>query len=149
MNKSDHAAERLKSGYNCAQSVLGEFAEDLELDLDLADRVTCGFGGGMGGTGGACGAVTGGIIVIGLTVCASPPVGGPSRGRIDGLVQTFIERFQEEYGSTLCRDLLGCDVSTPGGLAEAQSQGLFATRCPQLVKYATEILQEMFPEELS
>ncbi len=149
MNRSEHAAERLRSGLNCAQSVLGEFAEGLGLDLDLADQVACGFGGGMGGLGGACGALTGGIMTIGLTVCGSGAGDQSPNERIDGLVQEFVGRFEKEHGSTLCRELIGCDVSTPEGLAQAQSQGLFATLCPRFVGYAAGILQEMFPEELS
>ena len=149
MSKSQHAAERLKAGCNCAQSVLGEFADALGLDLDLADRVACGFGGGMGGTGGACGAVTGGVMTIGLVICDAESGENPSMEKIDATVQAFVRQFEAEHGSTLCRDLLGCDVSSPEGLAEAQERGLFAERCPKLVGYAVDLLQRTFPEELS
>jgi C_GCAxxG_C_C family probable redox protein len=145
VTKSEHAAQQLASGLNCAQSVLGEFAEELDLDLDMACRAACGFGGGMGGTGDKCGAVTGAVMVLGLAACGPDPCDRSSRVRIDGLVQTFVERFRGKHGTTLCRDLLGCDISSPEGQLEAASLGLFKTRCPQYVKDAVEILEEMLP----
>lgn len=149
MARSEHAEQRLRSGSNCAQSVLGEFADDLGLDIDLADSVACGFGGGMGGLGGSCGAVTGGIMVIGLLTCGPTHQGPSAEGRIDDLVQDFVRRFQGVHGSALCRDLLGCDVSTPEGLTIAKDKGLFGTLCPGFVSHAVRTLQDMFPEELA
>jgi hypothetical protein len=43
----------------------------------------------------------------------------------------------------MCRDLLGCDVTTPEGLQKAQAEQLFKTICPEAVKVAAEILEEM------
>jgi C_GCAxxG_C_C family probable redox protein len=145
VTKSEHAAEQLESGLNCAQSVLGEFAEELGLDLDMAYRVACGFGGGIGGTGDKCGAVTGSVIVLGLAACGPDPRTRSSRVLMDRQVQSFVERFEAKLGTTLCRDLLGCDIRTPEGLAEAATLDLFKTRCPQYVKDAVEILEEMLP----
>jgi C_GCAxxG_C_C family probable redox protein len=145
VTKSEHAAEQMRSGLNCAQAVLGEFAEELDLDLEMACRVACGFGGGMGGTGDKCGAVTGSVMVLGLAACGPDPCDRSSRVRIDGLVQSFVERFEAKHGATSCHDLLGCDISSPEGQLEAASLGLFRTRCPQFVKDAVEILEEMLP----
>jgi C_GCAxxG_C_C family probable redox protein len=64
--KSEAALEKFFSGYNCAQSVLFAFCGDLDLDKDLALRMASGFGGGMGGRQEVCGAVSGGVIAIGL-----------------------------------------------------------------------------------
>jgi hypothetical protein len=38
----------LRQGYNCAQSVLFSFCDDLNLDKDKALKIACGFGAGMG-----------------------------------------------------------------------------------------------------
>ena len=43
----------------------------------------------------------------------------------------------------MCRDLLGCDISTPDGQQKAQAGQLFKTICPEAVKVAAEILEEM------
>jgi C_GCAxxG_C_C family probable redox protein len=54
------------TGFNCAQSVLSEFAPQFGLDRDTAMKLACGFGSGMGRSGNMCGAVTSGILVLGL-----------------------------------------------------------------------------------
>lgn len=51
--------------YNCAQSVLIPFAADAGIDEEAAFRVAANFGGGMK-MGSVCGAVTGGLMALGL-----------------------------------------------------------------------------------
>ena len=58
-------------------------------------------------------------------------------------VRQFAERFKARNRSLVCRELLGCDISTPSGLEEAKRNQLFATVCVKLVRDAAEILEEM------
>ena len=51
--------------YNCAQSVLVPFAEDFGLSEEKAYALASAFGAGMK-MGGVCGAITGGLMVMGL-----------------------------------------------------------------------------------
>ena len=52
----------------------------------------------------------------------------------------FLEEFEERKGSYLCRDLLGCDLSTEEGRTYAKAHGLFGTLCPEMVRTAAEIV---------
>ena len=54
-----------KSHYNCAQAVVTVFAEDLHYDEEAAFKSAAAFGGGMR-IGSVCGAITGGIMALGL-----------------------------------------------------------------------------------
>ncbi len=58
-------------------------------------------------------------------------------------VRTFADRFTARNGSLTCRDLLGCDISTPDGHQTAKEKSLFTTVCPKLVQDAVKILEEM------
>ena len=51
--------------YNCGQSVVIPFAEDAGLTEEQARGVCANFGGGLK-RGAACGAITGGLVVLGL-----------------------------------------------------------------------------------
>lgn len=51
--------------YNCAQSVVVPFAEDAGITEETAMRFAANFGGGMK-MASVCGAVTGGLMVLGL-----------------------------------------------------------------------------------
>ena len=54
-----------KSHYNCAQAVVTVFAEDLHYDEEAAFKSAAAFGGGMR-IGSVCGAITGGLMALGL-----------------------------------------------------------------------------------
>ena len=51
--------------------------------------------------------------------------------------------FEERNASTLCSELLGCDISTPEGRAKAHQEGLYQSRCTKLVRDAVEIVESM------
>jgi C_GCAxxG_C_C family probable redox protein len=145
MKKSTHAMEQFNGGLNCSQAVLAEYAEECGVDGESALKIACGFGGGMGRLGHTCGAVTGAIMVIGLkSCCASDPRELDTKVRAYGLVGSFLEEFEARNRTTSCRELLGCDISTPQGYEQAKELGLFQTRCPKYVEDAVEILEEMF-----
>ncbi|NTU86942.1 MAG: C_GCAxxG_C_C family protein, partial [Chlorobiaceae bacterium] len=65
MTRSERAVSIFSEGYNCAQSVLFSFSDDLGIAGDTALKIASGFGGGIGRMQEVCGAVTGGVMVIG------------------------------------------------------------------------------------
>lgn len=79
--------------YNCAQSVLIPFAQDIGITREQAAGLALNFGRGMG-CGNVCGAVTGALMVMGA-------MNVPQEKRIELL--TLIRR---EYGSFCCGELM-------------------------------------------
>ena len=129
--------------FNCSQSVLSAFAQELGLERDLALKVATGFGGGMGRLAETCGVVTGAYMVIGLKYGMTDPADQASKEKTYAIVQAFAQKFKDRFGALDCRDLLGVDLSTPGGLALATDQQLFSVRCSLLIRGAAEILDEL------
>ncbi len=79
--------------YNCAQSVLIPFAEDMGMTGAQAQAVSAHFGGGMG-CGSVCGAITGALMAMGgLNV--------PEEKRLE-----LLEKFCAAHGSVNCADLV-------------------------------------------
>lgn len=138
MNKSDRAERLFRDSCNCCQAVLGSMAEDLGLDKGTAMRLSTAFGGGMGQMGGACGAVTGAFLVLGLRY-GDPETKPEPKEQVYRLVRSFVEEFMELHGSILCRELLGCEIGTPEGMAEAKEKGLFDTICVRFVRDSVDI----------
>jgi len=52
----------------------------------------------------------------------------------------------ESHDSIICKDILGCDISTPQGLRTAREEALFSKVCPKFVRDAAEILEEMLKD---
>jgi len=60
------ATDKFLRSYNCSQAVLHAFRDEAGLDEDLALKIATGLGAGKGRKREVCGAVTGGIVVLGL-----------------------------------------------------------------------------------
>ena len=134
------ADEHFSRECNCAQSVFSAFALPHGLDEETAIKIATPFGGGMARTGETCGAVTGALMALGLARGAATPEG---KEEVYRLAREFMRHFEEKHGSLLCRELIGCDISTPEGLQHAHESGVTKSVCPQLVHDAAEIVQAM------
>jgi C_GCAxxG_C_C family probable redox protein len=142
MDHAERACELFDSGCACSQAVLGAFAPELGLDEEMAVRVSAGFAGGMR-MAETCGAVTGAFMALSLANTATGCRSVQARGATNRAMGEFRQAFVARHGSLVCRELLGCDISTPEGAAEANARNLFATRCRDLVGDAAEIAAEM------
>ncbi len=142
-DRTEKAASCFKEGFACSQAVLSAFADELGLDHNLALKVAAGFGGGMGRTAQTCGAVTGAYMVIGLKHGSTSGQDRETKEKTYRLVREFNETFKARNACLTCKELLGCDISTPAGLEEAKRNNLLATICPKVVRDAVEILAEM------
>ncbi len=140
--KVEQAVEKFKKGFNCSQAILSSYSEQFSLDCEKAFRVATGFGGGMR-MGDTCGAVTGALMVLGLKYGNIAAEDKQSKAKTYTKVEEYTRRFKALNGSVMCRDLLGCDISTPEGRKQAEEKGLYTSRCPRLVQDAAEILEEM------
>ncbi len=96
----------------------------------------------MGRMAGTCGAVTAALMVLGLRYGGTSP-DRDAKEAAYARIREFAARFKARNGSLVCRDLLGCDISTPEGHDSAKERNLFATACPKFVRDAAAILEEM------
>ncbi|MBI4876874.1 MAG: C_GCAxxG_C_C family protein [Acidobacteria bacterium] len=141
MGLADLAVQRFEQGYSCSQAVFSACAETRGVDRDLALRLGAGFSGGLGRTAQTCGCVTGAIMAIGLAQrSVTPEENRAEKDKTCETVRRFLGEFTARNGSTVCRDLLGCDIGTPEGYEHARQSGLFKTRCPQLVRDAVQLV---------
>jgi C_GCAxxG_C_C family probable redox protein len=148
MSKDSEAAVAMfAEGYNCAQAVAATCGAACGLDRRTAVQVAQAFGGGMGRTGGVCGAVTGALMVIGLAYSAKDAKDVAAKQKSARLAREVMDRFKARHGSINCRDLLGCDIRTEEGHREAVEKGLMKTVCPKAVGNAAEIVEQVLLEE--
>ena len=92
-----------KTHYNCAQAVVTVFAEDLHYDEEAAYRTAAAFGGGMR-IGSVCGAITGGLMVLGLA--------GADDAKTVG---SFFRKVREKHDGLInCSDLLRTNAEKGG-----------------------------------
>ncbi|MCK5137022.1 MAG: C_GCAxxG_C_C family protein [Bacteroidales bacterium] len=143
MERSEHASELFLSGYNCAQSVVLSFADDLKFSKELAQKMAAGFGGGMGKQQETCGAVTGAIMLLGLLKGEQVNNNDELKSQVYGSVKELIREFVSEFKSTNCKDLIGCDLNTAEGEAQFKEQKVMETVCAEYVKKAVQIVESI------
>ena len=122
MNRVELAVSCFEEGYTCSQALLSTYSVKFGLDREIALRIADGFGGGMGSMGETCGAVTGAFMVIGLKHGRTVVEDRDAHRKTNSLVNDFIRLFKHRNGSIVCRELLGCDISTPEGLNSAREK---------------------------
>jgi len=142
MSKVAAASKMFSDGCACSQAILAVYGQPFGLSRETAVRIAAGFAGGMR-QGETCGAVTGAFMVLGLRHAGDSSETAKGRADVYAKVEEFTKRFRRQNGSIVCRELLGCDISTPEGLKEAKEKNLFKTTCVKMVEDAAAILEEM------
>lgn len=117
-------AEKLhKSGFNCAQSVLGACGEYTGLDENTALAVSAGFGGGVR-SGEICGAIAGAVMAIGMAQ-QKDPADPETKAKIAAQTKELVKAFREKYGCVRCFELKQAGVS-----------------CGELIDYASQLAED-------
>ena len=141
MEPVEEALELFRQGFNCAQSVVGALGPSCGLDRETCLRIAAPFGGGLGRRGETCGALAGALMVVGLALGEADP-SPEAKDRGYAPAARLVERFRAAHGSLACRDLAGCDMSTPEGLQAYRDRDLHHTLCPRFVGDAVRWAEE-------
>ena len=97
---------------DCCQCVVAPFQEILGLGNDLVLKTATFFAGGMGNAGKTCGALTGGVMVLGMLYGRED-----LEGSVDDIlksihiVQALVKKFEKKYGTTSCREITKVDLT--------------------------------------
>ncbi|MBP7054004.1 MAG: C_GCAxxG_C_C family protein [Phycisphaerae bacterium] len=142
MSRVDDAVQCFCGGAACSQAIVAHYGPLVGLPAEQGIRLASGFAGGMR-LAQTCGAVTGAFMVLGLKYAGPNCDRRDGRERVYAAIREFAEKFQQRNHTVVCKELLGCDISTPQGTQRATQEGLFRTICPKLVQDAAEILEEM------
>lgn len=119
MSYKEKATALHESGCNCCQAVIMSCCEQFGVTEDQAYHMGAFFGAGMR-SGEVCGAVSGGLMGLGLKY-------GDANNRQCDKSKEFLKAFKDEFGSILCRDIL-----------EKHQKKL----CPTLINFAATYLED-------
>ncbi len=145
MDRVTKAEELFKSGYNCCQSVIGAFCDDLGLDFDTAMKISEGFGGGMGRMRLTCGAVSAMTMIAGMKLSCGADE-GDTRAVVYDTVHKMAKEFANNNGSIICADLLGLNNENDyNPTPEARTETYYKKRpCVEYVKECVAIAEKYF-----
>lgn len=131
MTKKELAIALHDKGYNCCQSVVCAFKDELGVDETTLFKAGEGFGFGMGNSNGTCGAVSGAVMAAGFKNSTANFDGPKSKADTYALCKKILDSFEKKNGSLVCKDLKGIET------------GVVLRSCPGCIEDAVEIVQEV------
>jgi C_GCAxxG_C_C family probable redox protein len=130
------AEHSFSQGMYCAESVAVALARPQGVDRELVSRMATAFCSGVARTRGTCGALTGAIMGVSLSLGRTQA--GESVNPSYEATQRLVRKFEQEFGARECHVLLECDIGTPEGQAEFRAKRL-GERCARYTGRAAEI----------
>ena len=131
MDKKELAIALHDKKYNCAQAVACAFAEEAGIDKEVLFKACEGFGLGMGGMQGTCGAISGAVMLAGFKNSDGNVDNPGTKASTYQLSREIMEKFEEKNKASRCRDLKGIDT------------GVVLRSCPDCIMDAVEIVREV------
>lgn len=131
MTKKELAIAKHDIKFNCAQAVACAFAEEIGVDEKVLFTALEGFGLGMGGTEGTCGALSGAVMLAGFKNSDGNIDAPATKAETYKLSKEMVARFTEKTGSTVCKELKGIDT------------GKVLCSCPDCICKGVEVVEEV------
>ena len=125
------AVTYFNNGYTCSQAIVKAFKNEFNIDESILEAISYGFGGGMGRSGNICGAVSGGIMLIGIRNSDE------KKDTVYEKVNNFINEFKKINGETSCIKLL----DFPTTLSEEEKKKRKKKVCTKCIRSTVEILK--------
>jgi len=123
--------------------VLYAFREEGDLSEETALKIACGLGAGMARKEEVCGAVTGGILVLGMRHGRGSKNDRSAQEQTYAKTQELMDRFSEKHGTVICRKLLnGCELTTKEGQKYFKDNDLLNRLCVPYVQSIVMILED-------
>lgn len=143
-SRKQEAVNNFKAGFNCAQSVFITYADLYGIDRELALKMSCSFGGGMGRMREVCGCVSGMLLLAGLETGNTDPENQEAKKVNYELVRVLADEYKNINKSIICRELLGLDKREDNASPSIRTDEYYKKRpCVKLVEDAAGIVENI------
>lgn len=143
-SRVEQATATFEEGYTCAQSVFSTYADLFGMDRETALKLSSPMGGGIGRMREVCGAVSAMALLAGLKEGNIDPANEEGKEKIYLLTRQMAEKFREQFGTIVCRELLGIEGMEESAKPSVRTQQYYQERpCLQLIAAAAKIIEEM------
>ncbi|KLU66502.1 putative redox-active protein [Desulfosporosinus acididurans] len=143
MKGSDKAVAMMKNGFLCSQAVFFTLGEQLGMERSQAIKLATGFGAGVSGMGEICGAVSGGIMALGLKHGNDENTVFDPGNKTFPLVQELIERIKVKHGCYTCKGLTGIDFTSEGSKL-FKEQNIAEKICFNVIRDVVDTVEDLW-----
>jgi len=131
-----------EEGFNCSESMLKAYLDIYEKDPALGAAAS-GFGGGIGGKGITCGAISGAVIAIGLHYNRQNSADKELYSKVRENARDLVEQFAKLHDSSYCKDLQPYDLTTMKGREKLHSDPEVKAKCKSYLTSGAALLVKM------
>ena len=137
------AYESAEKGFLCSEAVLMAISASLGIENELIPKIATGFGAGVARSGEICGALSGGVIALGMVFGRSKDEGGLSGPGIYWFSGELASKFRDKYGEVQCPKLLGLDLDIKEDYEKYRREGMWGNQCRQFILEATGMVYDI------
>jgi C_GCAxxG_C_C family probable redox protein len=141
------SGEFFKSGFNCAESVLSAVADHYGIESNLIPRIATGFGAAMGCSSGLCGALSGGIMALGMLLGRTTPDQVDAKKRTYESAKRLVQTFELKFSTRYCTEILGFDLADDPEFKRFEAEDLENRKCLPIVERTAAIVQQIIDEK--
>ena len=146
-SKGEQARAYFMEGYNCSQSVVLAFCDEIGIEKTKLLRMVSSFGGGMGRMREVCGAVSGMFFVAGALYGYDAPRDMQAKKEHYERIQELAAQFRAKTGSIVCRELLGLEGKDKSPVPSERTETYYKKRpCPEMIEIAAGLMEAYIKE---
>lgn len=142
------------AGINCCELTFTHILDIIGIDNYFFHNCAIPLAGGFGGYKskdgwqGACGAVCGACMAIGIIMNAQKRMDNEKVPIAYLKAQKYCADFEKEFGSVVCAEACGYDFSTPDGMINYQKNKVWANKCYKFVLWGIGRVKKLMRKEL-
>ena len=142
-SRVEKAVENFMTGFNCAQSIFITYADLFGMDDEMARKLSCPMGGGMGRMREVCGTVSSMSLLGGLMIGNTDPEDQDAKTASYELTRLMADEFAAENGTIICREILGILEREESAAPSERTAQYYASRpCVRIVRSAAKVLEK-------
>lgn len=134
-NRKEIAMQLFNEKCNCAQSILIAYSDIVNIDKEMAFKLTSGFGGGMARLGKTCGTISAAVMLLSLRYGGVTIEDLERKSKTTEIVRNFIMDFTKNHKGVNCADLLTEDNGKNHTMHSEKCESLVGEVCDMLDKY--------------
>jgi C_GCAxxG_C_C family probable redox protein len=142
----EEALSNMSLGYTCSESIVLAMSKHLKIKINVIPKIATGFSAGIGRMGDVCGAISGGVMIIGLIYGRLNPNDTERYEKCIGKVQKLIMEFKNRNGEIDCEKLIGLKLSRAEDREKFRVEKVKERFCMKFVKDVINILMGMLDE---
>lgn len=135
-NRKQKAIELFNEKYNCAQSIMLAYCDLVDINEDIAFRISSGFEGGIAKLGKTCGTLNASVMLLSLRHGETTKLDVDSKMKRRNIIRDFVNEFAKSHNKGInCVEILKEENDKTYTMHSEKCKDIVSEVCDLLDKY--------------